>query len=282
MQHIHGASRIICTRLEDTSSLLLDPLLYPLLEWYFDCEDHCCFFRSSCPLLPEAYRSRVCAYRAERCTMFGPDEASGNSIAYLWALYSVLAGRASKISALLPLGTAARNLNLSSYFRAVGEYEKRLRHFQQQVDLFESEATRNTTPQVYRSLWYFDIVLQSAYAHLQNFVRPSISLFQGHPHLARPENSYLDGIRWTVSKIQLYFGLDSVIPCLLPITVAALACADPWVQDWLTEYETYKPDLVNPYKRRLYSASTSPHLTANPIPDSESHPFSNRSANMPV
>jgi len=211
-----------------------------------------------------------------RFTQFEPSSASERSIACLWAGHSVLAERASDIRAALPLLPKADSSNVSRYLNAVNEYEGTLNNVRQRVLLLKSRPARNTAPRVCLSLLYLEILVDSAHAHLQTFVRPSIPLLGMQPHI--PDNSYSDSIRNVVFTLYRFFGFDSFVPCLMPITVAALAYRDPRVLDLLTKYKAYRPNLVQPYVGLLSCAwppsNTPLYFTVNHNPEVESNPLS--------
>ena len=216
------------------------------------------------------YRFQVYAMRS---TQFELSRASEHFIAYLWACHSVLAERASNIRAALPLLPKDDSSDVSRYLNAVNEYEGTLNNVRQQVLLLES---RKVAPRVCLSLLYLEILVDSANAHLQTFVRPSIPSLGMQPHI--PDNSYSDSIRNVVFTLYWFFGFDSFAPCLMPITVAALAYRDPGVLDLLTKYKAYRPDLVQPYVGLLSRAWAPPntplYFTVNHIPEAESNPLS--------
>ena len=65
---------------------------------------------------------------------------------------------------------------------------------------------------------------------------------QNATHVCSTDNdSGSDFILRAISKFEAAFGLDSFIPCLLTITVAAQACNDDTILRWLTTYEVGKP-----------------------------------------
>jgi len=198
-----------------------------------------------------------------------------NSIAHLWAYHSVLAERATDICAALPLLPQANHSNVSNYLDAVNKYEGELKYVRQRVLLLKSTKIPYTARGVYRSLLYLAIVIDSAHAHLQSLVRPSISSLEMQPYI--PDNSYSTSIRNLVSILYRLFDFDSFPPCLMPITVAALAYRDSTVLGLLTKYQKYRPDLVQPYVGLLspaLPASRTPlDFTVNHIPDAESNPW---------
>jgi len=115
-----------------------------------------------------------------------------------------------------------------------------LKYVHHRLSLLKAGQTQNITRRVYPSLLYLEIVTDSAHAHLQSFIRTSISFLGIEPY--SPDNSYSESIRNVVLTL---YRLFSFVPCLMPITVAALAYRDPTALDLLTKYQAYRPTWFN-------------------------------------
>jgi hypothetical protein len=221
-----------------------DPFLYSLLEWFFDCEEYYCWFGGR--PLSDKYVLHVHRHRTGRVE--SPDEI----LAALWATRSALAARAATIAAGLRSVHAHPYVNDSQLIKletSQDEYEGAFGRFCDLIQRTKSALSHlaPTSPE-HRSLLYLDVFRDSAQLFLRNHVAQWISTLEMQPHGA-PGNGYSDShsVHQSILNLRTFFGKDSLVPCLLPMTIVTIISKDAAIKGYITECEVTYPELVRPY-----------------------------------